>query len=538
MRKINLVLYLVITALIAAAAAAEVPEEDPFYSVGSDFLVIKYQDIAPQVQVLFNNTAIFLDNENDGTWDYKFEGNAGNVVTIDPGGVAVANPGALIHSDKPIGYIQQLQDTSNYDSELYTVGVPINNLKSEYFTYGSYADWTYNVGKYNGLWYVIAPKETNISIDINLDGTIDQTITVSPGTSRSFTADPFAKVYSDKPFLVYNRLTIAAIKSLEFFSPWEKVMILVTEDNTEIKIDLNNDDSYDQTLTLSKGLYIYTFTQGAHIVGNKPIALFDNYEAILSSCGSSSDFCLRRMYVSVNTFPNNIGSDIWGGSSGSYKYIVGLYNDYSGLYYNTTYFIDRQSQNDLILDYTGTINSNIITSTPSYGQIHLWSNMPLLYSFRYYPYSSSPYRQYYTPSYPYSVIYSTSWPQNKIIGTNEVTRISTRIFNPFAATTINGLEIKVKISNQFIALPTRLVLVTKKSLVDDEILDSELVTDKNPLLIDGYYEFTLSDSDSAVIDSLSPLEYLDVEYDVISPSSYGNYDLPTELTYSAPTWQK
>ncbi|MCK4613318.1 MAG: hypothetical protein KAU14_00825, partial [Thermoplasmata archaeon] len=38
-----------------------VPKDDPFFSVGCDFIVIKADDRDPELLVLFNNTRIYID---------------------------------------------------------------------------------------------------------------------------------------------------------------------------------------------------------------------------------------------------------------------------------------------------------------------------------------------------------------------------------------------------------------------------------------------------------------------------------------------
>ncbi|MBU0628026.1 MAG: hypothetical protein KKC75_02465 [Nanoarchaeota archaeon] len=545
MKKTNYILGVIMVLFLIPVVKAEVPQQNPFYSVGSDFLVIKYHPIEPEIHVLFDDTSIYLDNQNDGTWDYEFSGNAGETITLDPVGSAVAEPGGLIHSNKPVGYKQELQNTGSYISRLYTFVPVIDNLKSEYFTYGSHESFfsEYSAGRYDGKWYVVAPKETTIYVDQNITGNVSQAFNVSPGELKAFSADPYSRVYSNKPFLVFNRFTIGGIKSRDFYTPWDHVQILVIENATEIKVDINNDGVSDEAYNLSKGLRGYSLAYGARITSNKDIAMFsryETYEGLVKACGGNMDFCLFVVYAAVNTFPCNIGSDMWGDGGSYYDthiyYVTGIYNQFSGLYPNTSYFVDNQQENDLLPEYNRTIASNTIDALSGIGKVHIWSDMPLLYSYKY-DMDSSATTLRYLMSYPYSQIYSTSWPSNKIMGTNELTQMNVRVFNPFATTTINDLEIKIKVPDEFTANPSTSFLIRKQSLVNDNNISSDIISE-DPQHIGDYYEFTLTNSDSSVIGTLSPLEYLNIYYNVITPASYGTYDFPTEITYTAPTWQK
>jgi len=69
-----LISYILVTSYMYSVSAA-VPKEDPFFSIGEDFLVIKAQDYHPQLNILFDNTNIYIDTDNDGTWNYHYTRN-------------------------------------------------------------------------------------------------------------------------------------------------------------------------------------------------------------------------------------------------------------------------------------------------------------------------------------------------------------------------------------------------------------------------------------------------------------------------------
>ena len=135
----NKTIYLVILFVIGLVSSvnAEVSKEDPFFGVGSDFLVVRYSGDNPDIYTLFDNTNIYLDNNNDGIWDYQFQGNAGESQILDTPW-PIYN-GARIHTDKPIMYKQLLYHYEcSYDpcdEEIYITIPPLNNLKSEYYFY-------------------------------------------------------------------------------------------------------------------------------------------------------------------------------------------------------------------------------------------------------------------------------------------------------------------------------------------------------------------------------------------------------------------
>ncbi len=497
-----------------ATVSAEVSKEDPYFSVGSEFLVVGTDN--PEIFTLFDNTNIYLDNNNDGIWDYQFQGNSGESQILNP--PWPVNRGARIQTDKPVMYKQIMYYfQSNFDPTqriYYTTVPPLNNLKSEYYFYSV-----------DGRpWYVAAPQSATINIDINVDGTIDQTLNVERGTVNSSTIPigKFARVYSEsgKKFSLYDGYALASPVGTDFYTNLGSNKVLVSEDNTEVNIDMNNDLAYDETYTLNKGAYDISAIQGAHINSNKPIAVY-------------SRFTNTPFPIMTSDMLNN---DLWGESFTKFskKYsIIGLFNNASGLNYNTTYNIDFQTQNDLIADFTGQADANVIKDLPDIGNIHLWADMPLNYLYH----LSSSYIYHFLPSYTYSRIYPVTFSEEKYIGSEDDLTINARIFNPFAETTANDFSTKLRFNDLFAFPAIFTIEINKKNLNTDAIISSDAIT-KVPVLISGQYEFAVDSSDSSLLNSLGPFEYYEIKYNLISPLAYGFYDFdPVEITYNAPTWE-
>ena len=64
----NKVKYLLILFIIISVGtvSAEVSKEDPFFGIGSEFLVVGSEN--PEIFTLFDNTNIYLDNRKSFNW--------------------------------------------------------------------------------------------------------------------------------------------------------------------------------------------------------------------------------------------------------------------------------------------------------------------------------------------------------------------------------------------------------------------------------------------------------------------------------------
>ncbi len=484
---------------------AAVSKEDPYHTVGTDFLVINYgSGYDPVLYVIFNNTQVYVDIENDGIWELQVVKNAGEslVVSIPTQSLRY---GTRIHTDKPVINMQNFYYGYSYYST-----PPISSLRSSYYVYG-------------GAWYAVVPENAVINVDNNDDGTVDSSINATSMTLNSVSVSNFARVFSDKSFYLYY-YTFAAQGGTDFYLPWATVRrIIVTQNNTEVKVDTNNDGFYDGgTVTWNKGDITsfsgLTFKEGAHMRSDKPIVVYLYH-------GSNSDSYTYPLQPS-----DKIGNDMWSIGSGSYYYITGLFNNLTSMADNTTYYVDRATENDLIPNSADTVNSNQYKSLPDLGMVHIWANMPFMESYynNYYYYGY----YYYYYLFPYSTISATQYGTQKYLGANEITTIQLRVFNPFANTTALNVSLTARFPSNF-SMPdgNNVTLnIERRYLRNDTLIETSDVV-LTPSLSGGNYVFNLS------LDFLDPMQYYNIGYELVTPSDVGSFRFdPVALDFEAETW--
>ncbi len=490
-----------------ALQATTMSKENPFATLGEDFLVVGKENYAPVLYIPFDNTNIYIDIEDDGVWEERIVRNAGDSYTVSMPTVLY---GTRIHTDKPVIYWQHLH------TYRYEVIPPISALPTSYYVYG-------------GTWYAVVPENTTIHIDNNNDGTIDSTINATPLTRNSISASNFARVFADKPFYLYYAHTLATSGGTDFYLSRSNIhKLIVTEDNTLFKIDKDNDGHYDEERTLNKGVVTdftgYTFDYGTHIWTDKPVAVYSAYGGMI-------------YYV----LPSNmVGNDMWSPGSDASYYITGLFKEDTGLYSNTTYYMDKVTDNDLVPDATGVVNANQCKSlSTSLGMVHIWGTMPFYESFLYSRHYSYPSRWYYWYHIiPYSSITATAYGTQKVLGANEPTEIYARVFNPFATTTANNLSITVPIPKNFSLLDgNNLTLNTEKRFLrNDTVIANDTIV-VSPTNTGENFVFTITQANVPLLSSLEPMTYYDLRYQVVTPSEYGSYRFePVSLNFDAETW--
>ncbi|CEG13698.1 exported hypothetical protein [groundwater metagenome] len=481
---------------------AELPKEEPLWTIGEDYLVVENGN--PSLFFLFDNTEIYVDLKNDGVWEFYTVQNAGVQFTPSIAGQSITY-GDKVHTSKPVIYYR--------GGNRYDVVPPLGKWKSEYYAYGE-------------TWYAIVEENTTIYVDDNYDGTIDRNISAVPFTANSVAVNNFGRVFSDKPFYFWTSDNTGAQKGTDFYLPWNGMWrILVLENNTEIKIDKNNDGFYDGgTVTWNKGVVSdftgLSFADGAHLRFSKPVVVF------LINC---QYYCCSYYSLPSSSMLGNDFWSLWSGDDSWYQ-LTGFFNNATGIAANTTYYADKVIENDLISNYNGTLISNQVTNTPVLGWIHIWGNMPFGCVYRY------PYCYVYT--IPQSSITSTTYGTQKYLGANEITEIYVRVFNPFANTTISNVNITVKIPSNF-SLPNgnNLTLNIKKLyLRNDTVIENDTLV-VTPTNTGSNYEFTITSVETSLLNSLDVMKYIDIRYQVVTPSEYGQYKFePVHVDYTAETW--
>ena len=476
-----------------------VPKDDPFISIGCDFLMIIGDSYDPYLFILFDNTVIYIDTNNDQIFDRQVTRNGGDYYTITDW-----TYGARIHTSKPVAYRQKIEATH---WPVYCYIPSIDNLKNEYFIY-------------KDSHQLIVPETTTIYIDEENDGTIETEITVLPLTRKSFSlTNSWARVYSDKPFYLFrfgNNIGASVVgpSGFDYYIPHNGYIkyLIIPETGTKVQVDNNNDGNYDETIQEGKGLHgPYDYASGAHLNSNKPITIF------YSLTGENQ----RVTYL----IPSNMmGSDMWGDISDR-RYITGLYS-------NTSFFVDKASENDLNPNFQSKIGANqLSTPFPNYDtNCHTWGTKPFYIDFIDGQTSIS--------SQAYSYILSTTSHEPNELGLNETVKMNVRVFNPFATTEINNVSVTVKIDDNFKLSGGNTVEVTIKKLhLDTDIeKDTEMIT-ITPTHENDLYTFTLSKDNSTLFESLNFFEYYDIDYEIITPTKAKNYAFqPIEVSYDASTW--
>lgn len=474
---------------------AAVPLETPYYAVGSDFLVVdgaisNYpQDMMyPRINTLFDNTKIYLDNNNDGVWDYSFSGNAGEIIKIDP---LIEPPkfGAKIRTDKPATYYETGYYTPN---NYFTFTMPpINSWRDEY------------VMAYNPLGTYSLFAERTMTIFIEEFSKVSN-ITLKKGERKVINYDPFARIYSNETFGLVSYTSPAAIKGESFFAPYSLLRIVILESGTEVSIDYNNDGHYDNITVYSRGLYDVSALQGSKIISSKAIALFSYLQGL-----------------PVGALPSDvIGSDFY--STGGY--LIGLFSEQTGFLNRTIFDVSLQKTN--LLNVTSFVYSNYLYSYPITGNVHVSSNMPTIPI----SISSASGGKRSLNTYPYSQIYLTTYSSKKYISNNEANTFVVRIFNPFQKDNATNFNLAVNYPSNFTSLSN--VVIERRSLLNDAVLES--ASANYDLVIDG---FTMNPSSNALLDYLGPLQYFEIRYDLITPDYLGTFSFPSaRMTYDAQTW--
>ncbi len=491
--KISPIILFFLLALPDSLAA--VPQQTPYYAVGSDFLVMDgiisnyLPDLAyPRINTLFNNTKIYLDNNNDGVWDYSFLGNAGDIIKIDP---LIEPPkfGAKIRTDKPVSYYQTGYYTPN-NYFIFTMP-PINSWRNEY------------VIAYNSLGSYSILTEKTITVFIEEFSKVSN-ITVRKGERPVLNYASFARVYSDDAFSLVSYNSPAAIKGKSFFAPYTLLRIVVFETGTDISIDYDNDGHYDNVTQYNRGLYDISALQGSKIISSKNIALFSYLQG-----------------GTVGALPSDtLGSDFY--ATGGY--LIGLFSEQTGFFNRTTFDVSLQKTN--LLNVTSFIYSNYLYSYPITGNVHVSSNMPTIPI----SISSASGGKRSLNTYPYSQIYLTTYSSKKYISNNEANTFVVRIFNPFQKDNATNFHLAVNYPANFTSLSN--VVIERRSLMNDAVLES--VSANYDLVIDG---FTLNPSSNALLDYLGPLQYFEIRYDLITPDTLGTFLFPAaRMTYDAQTW--
>ncbi len=516
MKKLYLFL-LGILLFYSVVVDAAVTKEDPFISLGTDFLILTPGNDNHVIRTWFNNTNIYLDLEDDGVWDFKYTKNSGEDLEITHSNPDLIKPGARIHSDKPVEYSQYLGSYWGVVPEIRNLGKEyyVDNTPESSLYYGPCGYYHY----FHRPFYVVVPQNSNeittIYVDY-MDGTIF-TVNVSHlsrGTIQKITVQCSSyqprpmRIYSNQSFYLYDRNTVIGPAGNDFYLPWQNIQkLIIIKNNTEVKIDTNNDLNYDQTIINDSGVYgPFSLAWGSHIHSNNSIAVFTDW----------------GYYVQLSDMT---GNDIWSRDLSSWtvcwnqwQYCYNYYNNIIGLFENTALNFDRIKENDLISNFNFSINQNekitINSKFNDNSRFHIYADKPFI------EISNNG-----DGIFPYSSISVTQQSKQKYLGANETTTMEVRIFNPFANTTINNLTATVRFPELFNWTNSD-VMIEKRYIMNDTVIENSLVS---VIPVDNEFSLNLS--------SLGPMQYLDIEYQLRTPLQIGSFEFePVNIGYEAETW--
>ncbi len=486
-----------------------VPYIDPFYGVGTEYLIG-----GGTAYSLFDNTTIYSDTNNDGIYDHSYELDASEY--IDPNS---PYPGSRIYSDKPIVYEKRLCKTGTTNAEVYYLSSvpPINVLKNEYYIP-------------QGTWYFASQQPQTIFIDENFNDLIDSQINIDIN-GGTFLVNNYSRVFSDKVFYCYNKNSFIGPPGTDFYNINEDVeMILIIEDNTDINIDLNNDGNFDESLNLDVGEYgPYTWTSGCHINSTKPILIFNDINWY-GNCQQTG------IYIPPS---HMMGSDkylhVFLGSLSRYRTHIGSFS-------NNTLYAEGVTNNLGIPEWNQSLGANEkIDIEWSPQTIHIWGTKPFegyfgdYWNAPSYHYTDT-YRYYYP--FPSSYISSINLHFPEEIELDTFIEMKIRVFNPLAITELNNIGLTIRIDDNF-TIPSGDIIdinIEKRYLKNDTLIYNDLfqksVTNQDNLKI-----IQILPVDSDILLSLDSLQYYEITYQILSPSTPELYNFPpVTIGYSTSTW--
>jgi len=476
-----------------------IPQNNSIFQTGTEFLGLD----GGTVWILFDNTNLYIDSNNDGVYDYKEVYNKDT--RVNP---SLSYHGTRLFSDKPIIY--SVVTYAAGDNRQYNMIPPLHALKSDYIIPAE-------------TWYLGATTDLIVDVDYKLDGSIDQQVSISKLNGGTLTTSELAKVSADQPFYCYNAYTFVDTPGSDYYlqSP-DLDELHILENDTMISLDLDNNGVYDNYTEYDKGTYTLSdITHGAHLSSSKPVLLIDQYNNFRKNYIPPSNTMSSDYYA--------IGMDAYG--YGGSVHVIGCFN-------NVTLYGDYLTSHDLVADKTQHIGANEYNSwnwLSGYDGIHLWGTKP----FSAWSYAARTYYYYYyfTRAVPSCITATTLRNLNELEGNQEVT-MEIRVFNPTANTEIRNVTIDGPINDDF-DIPgggSLAVTIEKLYLCNDTAIANESFS-LIPTHSNGNYHVELSKLDTLLFSNLGPLQYYTITYSIITPSLIGNYQFePVEISYDASTW--
>lgn len=252
-----------------------------------------------------NDTAYYLDTNNDGTAEYTGTLDAGGMYEVD------VPTGVHLNTDKPVTVVQYDDSYADWE-DVYLAST--NEWGTDYW----YAGIRGYQRSYDHLLFTAMTDGTVVNVDLNNDGMAEQTFTINRGQVAKYSAYagyhdssvgkdtragahitsnyPIqAHVFSSMAALFGSAYTLLPTEALgtDYHSPFikwqrggssnwddsDRILVVASQDATTVSIDENNDGVPEQTALLHQGqTFEYPsynkptpFPMGTHISADKPI---------------------------------------------------------------------------------------------------------------------------------------------------------------------------------------------------------------------------------------------------------------------------
>lgn len=478
--------------IVLLSSYSEVLKEKPLFSIGCDFLSLTDEKLS--AIVLFNNTNIYVDLNNDFLWDYSFNDSAGKTINLVlPNGNYPA-AGSRIYSNKPIWLKQNVflyykkNDITNKEySYEYDITIPqISNAASKYVAFDTEIS-------------LLSNQNTRVLVNgsyIDLNSNEKKDVKISPPTL----------IQSEKPLYVYSKRGLQQIPSKDFYADFDKVNISIIENNTKIYFDFDLDGYFDYNKTFESGFSNISFTKNAvHMWSDKEFGVSSKYSSVLD---------LNYIY-----YPLNPSFQI---SNEYFTFSSNTPNSVPNSFF-TAIFVSENNSN-IIGDITELSLQQVYKYVPKQLS-HVVGELPFL-SKEYFSGVVDQKTYIYESSHnPSPDIVLIQYPKEKKIVSNSNVTTLTRIFNTYKRTEIENLSVNIYSDNSF-AFFENSTKVSIKNIENDKIIEeitNYAIENTNNVLIS--------------ISKLLPYTYLEIEINTPVPSKCQIYKFTdVSFSYVAKTW--
>lgn len=513
-RGITLVILILIN--LSTLTYSEV-SKDSFFTIGSEFLIIKNPNspnpLQTQIIIIYPNTNIFIDINNDGVDDYHLNYEHKGQYTLST--IWQITEGSRITSDKPIYYYQTIFSYNNYslvpnfiNSDKIFIIPSVDNYRKEYYII-------------NGSYRFLSKENTIIYIDENIDGTIDKQVYTKNFTTINL--NNFSRVFSNNTFFGYSNDSITSPIGTDFFTSTDKMQLIISINNTKLDFDFNMDTNIDNSYTLNKGVYNFTVIPGTRIISTNNISCFDYYNYITQT----ADLTKYTKLFSPCKRTSDISNEFFIYVTKKNHSLIGLFNNESYNSQNYSVTLTSLNSEEIVIDnLTSNNKKNIDVSFYSVNAI-----TPIIDSLEYkessgaspsiiYNYSAGSLIAYKKP-------YLITKSKSKIITPNSTMILSVRLFNPQSTNSLENIEIYI---------PLSCGLLIKQGIANykKESLNIGLIEENSKVLIeDNINNQIIFRYDN----SLEGESFLDVDFVFLTPvqtniCSFGK----TMVSYKTRTW--